>query len=168
MSTPVPLPRPARPQVPLAEVQGTLALDLAPRQAPPRPGPVEAPFVPLARAEAGDQRRLEAWAHRFGQAVAEVVGGDRPVTQLLRWCSEEVYDEIARRSRLIAAAGQYRPGERRVQPVRPKVARAHPCFISPEIAEVALHVRYGHRSRALAVRFEWVRERWLCTALEFA
>jgi hypothetical protein len=31
-----------------------------------------------------------------------------------------------------------------------------------------MHVRYGHRSRAVAARFELVRDRWQITALEFA
>ncbi|MBP2355434.1 hypothetical protein JOF29_006544 [Kribbella aluminosa] len=36
----------------------------------------------------------------------------------------------------------------------------------PGIAEVAAHVRHGERSRAVALRLEVRRNRWVCTALE--
>ncbi|MDT7655230.1 MAG: hypothetical protein QOI36_6645, partial [Pseudonocardiales bacterium] len=37
---------------------------------------------------------------------------------------------------------------------------------APEVAEVAAHVRHGERSRAVALRLEVHRGRWVCTALE--
>jgi hypothetical protein len=40
--------------------------------------------------------------------------------------------------------------------------------VSSDVAEVGAHVRYYHRSRAVAARFERHRDRWVCTALEFA
>lgn len=156
----VPLPTP---RVPVAEVQGTLALDLLPRQDPP--DAAAAPVVPIASARRGD---IASWAGRFAQAAVEIVGGDRPSSQLLRWTSAEVYEDLARRAQLVARAGQHRPGVARVQPVRPKVVGVHTFVIQPDVVEAALRVRYGRRSRALAARFEWHDERWICTALEFA
>lgn len=154
---------PIRPAVPVATVQGTLALELEPRREPPdRPAGLVVPFDRRGR------RELEAWAHRFAQAVVEIVGGDRPASQLVRWTSTDVYLDLRRRALLVAQAGGHRPGERRVQPVRPRVHSVHACFVTPGIVESSVHVRYADRSRALAARFERRRDLWVCTALEFA
>lgn len=166
----VPLPR----RVPLADVQGTLALDLQPRQEPPAVmvGGIdavgddgEAAVVPIDRAQ---RRELDAWVSRFAQAAVEIVGGDRPVTQLLRWTSAGVYTELERRAQIVARAGHHQPGQGRVQPVRPKVASVHSFFVERDVVETSIRVRYGARSRALAARFEARGVRWICTALEWA
>jgi len=159
-----------QPPAPVASVQGTLALDLQPRQDPP----------PLRACGAGrsadvidigapTRRQVERWAHRYVQAAVEIVGGDRPVTQLLRWSSREVFENLDRRARLVAHAGHHQPGQGRVQPVRPRVHSVHACFLAPTVVEVGVHVRYGPRSRAVAARFEHRREHgWCCTALDFS
>ena len=158
--------------VPVATVQGTLALDLQPRQEPPEVAP--APSRPAADVIPIDlhlRRGLEQWARRYAQAAVEIVGGDRPVSQLLRWSSREVYQDLDRRAQLVARAGRHRPGQGRAQPVRPKVLGVHACFLRPDLVEVSVHVRYGERSRALAARFQVVggpQRRWCCTALQFA
>ena len=36
----------------------------------------------------------------------------------------------------------------------------------PGTAEVSVHVRHGHRSRALAARLEQRKGRWTCVALQ--
>lgn len=161
--------------VPIASVQGTLALDLQPRQDPPA-----APYRPSLRVAGaalgadlvpidGPLRRdLERWAGRYVQAVVEIVGGDRPVSQLLRWSTREVFENLDRRARLVARAGRHQPGTGRVQPVRPRVLGVHASFVSGRAAEVSAHVRYGERSRALALRFELHHQGWCCTAVDFA
>ena len=158
-----------RAQAPLASVQGTLALDLQPRHDPPEPDPTPGRCAAdVISIELPRRRSVEQWAHRYSQAAVEIVGGDRPVTQLLRWSSREVYDNLERRAQLVARAGRHQPGQARVQPVRPKVLGVHTCFLSRDVVEVSVHVRYGERSRALAARFEDADRRWCCTALEFA
>lgn len=157
-------------RVPVASVQGTLALDLGPRYEPPEvpraiPGRAMADVVPIDPDHRG---RLEQWVHRFVQATVEIVGGDRPVSQLLRWTSGRVYADLHRRAILVGRAGGHQPGARRVQPVRPQVVSVHASFVSPAVAEASARVRYGARSRALAMRFEKRGDRWLCTAMEFA
>jgi hypothetical protein len=157
-------------RVPVATVQGTLALDLSPRHAPPElPEPTTsrtaADVVPIDPTQRG---RLEQWAHRFVQASVEIVGGDRPASQLLRWTNGPVYADLQRRAILVARAGGHKPGVGRVQPVRPHVMSVHASFVSPVVAEATARVRYGARSRALALRFEKRAERWVCTAMEFA
>jgi hypothetical protein len=149
---------PLRLPVPVAITQGTLALDLQPRLEPPAP-------------PAGDLRRrreIDAWAHRFVQAAAEIVGGDRPSTQLVRHTTRDVYADLERRAQLVARAGGHVAGAARVQPVRPRVLSVRSSFPVPEVAEVGVHLRYGDRSRAVAARFERRTGRWVCTALEFA
>lgn len=154
---------------PLASVQGTLALELQPRQDPPLPDPERtgegADVVPI---DVRARTAMEAWTTRFVQAAVEIVGGDRPASQLLRWTSPEVYDDISRRALLVGAAGGHKPGRARVQPVRPKVVGVRTCFVAPDVVEAGVHVRYGRRSRAVAARFQRHDDRWVCTALEFA
>lgn len=149
---------PLRIAVPMAVTQGTLALDLQPRLEAPCP-------------EAGDLRRrreVDDWAHRFVQAAVEIVGGDRPTTQLVRHTSREVYADLERRAQLVARAGGHVPGVARIQPVRPRVVSVRSCFVTAAVVEASAHVRYGERSRAVAARFERVTGRWVCTALDFA
>ena len=159
--------------VPVTGVQGTLALDLQPRHDPPAlagpDGRASGDVLPIDRHR---RRQVEQWSRRFAQAAVEIVGGDRPVTQLLRWTSREVYADLGRRAHLVARAGGHTPGAARVQPVRPKVLSVHTCFVAGDVVESAVHVRYGARSRALAARFvlrgDPGGQRWVCVALEFA
>ncbi|MEV7431569.1 MULTISPECIES: Rv3235 family protein [unclassified Nocardioides] len=163
-------PRPPEP----TSVQGTLALDLSPRlDPPPAQGPDGATSAGVVPVDLRRRRGLEQWSRRFAQAAVEIVGGDRPVSQLLRWTSPEVYADLDRRACLVARAGGHRPGAGRAQPVGPKVLSVHSCFVSAVVVETSVHVRYGERSRALAVRFEeragkGTPARWVCTALDFA
>ncbi|WP_372728880.1 Rv3235 family protein [Nocardioides sp.] len=160
---------PLRTPVPIASVQGTLALDLQPRQDPPPLHDTSlAPGADPVGADLKLRRQVEQWARRYAQAAVEIVGGDRPVSQLVRWSTREVYLDLERRAQLVARAGGHQPGLARVQPVRPVVVSVRACFLSPAIAEVGVHVRYGQRSRAIAARFEQRRDPWLCSALAFA
>ena len=160
---------PFRARVPVESTQGTLALDLQPRHDPPEldraTGRPAGDVIPI---DQGVRIQVEQWSRRYVQAAVEIVGGDRPVTQLLRWSSRRVYADLHRRAVLVSRAGQHRPGQGRVQPVRPQVQGVHTCFLSRQAVEVSVRVRYGRRSRAVAARFELRSGRWLCTALEFA
>lgn len=151
-----------RPRVPAAGVQGTLALDLFAHVDEPRP---VADVVPIG---ASPRARFERFAFRFVQAAAEIAGGDRPVGQLVRWTSQSVYQDLGRRAQLVARAAGQRAGTGRVQAVRPQVQSVHASFIRAEAVEVSARVRYGERSRAVALRFEFRQKRWQCVALEFA
>jgi len=158
-------------RAPVASVQGTLALDLNPRQAPPELAPPDGSGRALADVvEIAPQVRgaLERWALRYVQAAVEIVGGDRPVSQLLSWTTSSVYADLHRRAMLVARAGGHQPGVARVQPVRPQVVSVHTSFVSPRAAEATARIRYGARSRALALRFERRKDRWVCCAMEFA
>ena len=103
-----------------------------------------------------------AAAFTYAQAVVESLGGDRPLTQLVRWTTRRVYVDLDRRAQLMRLA---RPATR-PRTVRPQVRTVHVCQPTPECAEVSVHVRHGERSRAVALRLERRDGRWLCTALE--
>ena len=152
-----PTTRSRHPQpVPVASIQGTLALEFGPevRRAP----------SPELRLVPGDRAELEAFVQRFASAVVEVMGGDRGPAQLLRWTSEQVYADLQRRAALLQRAT---PGDRRVRRLRSQVRSVHLYCPSPQAAEVSIHVRHGHRSRAIAARLDLVEGRWCCTTLQF-
>lgn len=154
---------------PIASVQGSLALDLTWRTTPPRPRLRSAQTCDLVAAEAADRRRVDAFVGRFVQAAVEIAAGDRPVGQLLRHSVPEVYDALAERSRTVGvAAGAGAEGPRGANPTRPVVVGVRTALIRPDALEASAHVRYGRRSRAVAARFEIVRDRWQCVAMEWA
>jgi hypothetical protein len=149
-----------RPTAPTAPVEGSLALD-APAYPPAKPGQ-DGPALHLVDdQEQGEEVRR--WATRFAQAVVEVLGGDRPLSQLLRWTSQRVYLEIDRR---LSILNRTTDAGRRMRTVRPQVRSVHVCHPTPGSAEVSVHVRHGQRSRAIAARLERRGGRWQCTALE--
>ena len=152
----VQLHRSAPAPVPMASVQGTLALDYG--------SSVQSTRTPDLRVLPGARAELEAFAHRFASAVVEVIGGDRGPSQLLRWTTERVYADLQRRSALLARTT---PGDRRVRRLRSQVRSVHVFCPSPEAAEISVHVRHGERSRAIAARIEHLDGRWCCTALQF-
>ena len=144
--------------VAVASVQGTLALDLG--LVPAAPTTPELSVVPGEAAP--DKHEVRAWAARFAQATVEVLGGDRPVSQLLRWTTRRVYLDLDRRVRILSRTA----APQRVRTVRPQVQSVHVYQPAPDAAEVSVHVRHGHRSRAIAARLEHREGRWRCAALE--
>jgi hypothetical protein len=164
------IPRLRQP-VAVGSTQGTLALDLTPRLDPPSvPDSASVLHGDVVPIDVLVRRELESWSRRYAQAVVEIVNGDRPVSQLVRWTSPRVHEELNRRAQIVARAGVHQAGLGRGRRlvVRPAVQNVRTCFISPGVAEVSVHVRYGERSRAIAARFERTQDRWICTALEFA
>jgi hypothetical protein len=161
MATVTVLSRPGRPRevVPVASVQGTLALDLD--RLPDQPATGAPCEVPGELSPA--LREVHEWAARFAQATVEVLGGDRPLSQLLRWTNARVYSDLDRRIRIL---GRTAPAPDRRRSVRPQVRSVHVFQPSPGAAEVSVHVRHGHRSRALAARLELRNARWLCVVLQ--
>ena len=103
------------------------------------------------------------WAARLVQGIAEVLALDRPVTQLVRWASPEVYDDLRRR------VDARRRGRTQRDPTpgrRPTVRSVHVSEPSDGVAEVCAVVNDGRRSRAYALRLEGVDGRWRATALD--
>lgn len=163
---------PIRRSVPVASVQGSLALDLTPRLDPPD---TEVRTLPVPRpgdaVGADDAHRvgLDRFVRRYLACAVEVACGDRPATQLLRHSSPEVYADLGRRAQLVTAAAGTSPARGRGRgAIRPVLRSAHTSLVHDHALEAAAHVRHGARSRALAARFEPVDGRWQCVALEWA
>ncbi|TCO46961.1 hypothetical protein EV646_106200 [Kribbella antiqua] len=104
-----------------------------------------------------------AWAGRLVQAVSEVLAGVRPISQLVRFTDEVVFADLNRRVRLL---GLTTTATARGAKERSAVRSIRICTPAKQVAEVAAHVRHGERSRAIALRMEIRRNRWVCTALE--
>jgi hypothetical protein len=136
--------------------QRTLALALV--TTPDEP-PVELPFDhfgprPTASDELPDPA---AWARRMVQAVIEVLTGVRPLAQLVRWTSPDVYAGLQRRG---AAAVRPASGRRAV------VRSVHLCEPADGVIEACAVVIGNGRARAVALRLEGLDGRWRMTALE--
>ncbi len=150
----------------MASVQGALALDLTPRTAPPRPRPRGSRAFDLVAVEHATREHVDAFVGRYLQAVVEISAGDRPLSQVLRHTVPQVYDDLAGRARTVATAAGLVPGRPRgANPARPVVVGVRTAMVRSDAVEASAHVRYGRRSRAVAARFEVVRDRWQCVAL---
>ena len=147
------LPDPTGPRLTLVTAPpapvGPLALLTARHPAPPvalvAPAPSTAPAVrPAARA--------------LVQGLLEVLGGVRPVTQLRRRTSLELYADL---EELVRA--QPRPVGAR--PSSGAVLSLHVQQPTATVAEVCATVRRGRRAAALALRLELDAGAWCCTAV---
>jgi hypothetical protein len=102
------------------------------------------------------------WAGRLVQAVVEVTSGVRPVSQLVRWTTTEVYDVVQRRqTRALNGARAHAP--LRLAEVVRSVRVSEPI---DGVAEVCAILQQGPRCRAIALRLEGIDGRWQCTALQ--
>lgn len=101
------------------------------------------------------------WAARLVQGIAEILSLDRPVTQLVRWATPDVYEDLRRRVDVRRRSRQTRDHRR-----RPTVRSVHVTEPSDGVAEVCAVVHDGHRARAFALRLEGVDGRWRATALD--
>jgi hypothetical protein len=147
---------PAVPEVPLELVSPPDLRLVAPAEADEVLDEAEFGPQPTPRAALPEPR---TWSGRFVQAVVEVLAGDRPASQLVRWTTAEVYDDVA--CRITSGA---RPGS--PTPARAVVRSVHVTEPADGVAEVAALVRRGIRCTAVALRLEGMDGRWQCTALE--
>lgn len=89
-------------------------------------------------------------------AAIEALRCSRPLAQLARWVSPEVYEALAR----AVSPAPLTPGRRAV------VRRVRVCLVGPGVAEGTVVVHDGARVRAAAVRFEAHRGSWRATVLQ--
>ena len=155
--------------------------------------PVPAPHADRSRAPLPDPTRL---CGSLVLAAVQALGGGRPLAQLARWVSPEIFDALAERAAPVAlaraassratsatTAGRPAVGTRTVgtrtvgtrtatgtstqSPVRnPTVRRTHLSWISPTTVEASVVVHDGARVRAAAVRLEVHRGHWRATVLQ--
>ncbi|CAN5235832.1 hypothetical protein BH24ACT12_BH24ACT12_16430 [soil metagenome] len=102
-------------------------------------------------------------ASRFIQAVVEIVAGDRPCTQVIRYADERVYATLTQH---LVARTRDEDGRSVHHRPRARVVSIRVTCPRSAVAEVSARVSDGIRSRALAARLDYMRGRWVCTALE--
>ena len=109
---------------------------------------------------------VTAWTRRYLVVMLEVLAGQRPPQQLLRWSSADIYAGVQRRTALRARL-RTRTG-RTVRPAR--VVSLRVSFPRDGVAEVGGVLQDGERVRAVALRVDRSTdrsgERWRVTALE--
>lgn len=102
------------------------------------------------------------WVARLAPAILEVAAGERPAGQLTRWVTRDIRDTLARRG---AAALRHPAGKDRAPTCR-RVRSVRVTTPAPGIVEASAVVLGAVRARAVAIRLEAVRGRWLATAVE--
>jgi len=102
------------------------------------------------------------WVARLAPAVIEVAAGERPAGQLTRWVTREIRETLARRG---AAAQRHPAGKDRAPQCR-RVRSVRVTSPAPGVIEASAVVIGSTRARAVAMRLEAVRGRWLATAME--
>lgn len=97
-------------------------------------------------------------ARALVQGLLEVHAGVRPLAQLRRWTTTELYARLE-----LAVSDQSRAGGWR--PTGSTVRSLHVQEQPEGVAEVCATVRRGSRAAAVALRLEGLDGRWCCTDL---
>lgn len=150
-------------------LQGSLALAFAMDSGVPAE-PLSPPSLRLVPRTADEPEPDRAglpdpqpWCGRLVQAIVEVLAGERPATQLIRWTSPAVFADLRRAAPATAGSRAVR---RQQGPQRRTVVRSvHVSEPAPGVAEVCALIWNGHRARALALRLQGRHGRWQCTSL---
>lgn len=135
---------------------------------PPAPRHLRLVGVPDAAATGApsEHQPTAEWVARMARAVAEVGAGERPAGQLTRWVERNQLRLLAARgaavarhpsSRGTAATAHRARGLQQVRSIRL-------CPIIPGVVETSAVLVGAERARAVAMRFEFISERWLLTA----
>lgn len=156
-------------------IQGTLALSFVPNRpvlpghadralqlvADPADGATSRPPKRTPRSQLPDPRELGL---RLAVAVGEALAGARPPDHLAKSFSEAAFDTV------LAAVPARQRAVRRVagSPARPRIKVRSVRSFEPTdgAAEVCAHVHVGNRGRAVALRFEGMAGRWICTQVQ--
>ncbi len=108
--------------------------------------------------------QMRARARRLVQALVEIVDGDRPVTQLVRMCTDTVYDDLVDR---LESLGGVSTRSAQTCPLSTQVASVHVHQPGQDYAEVSARIVQGGRSRAVALRLDLHGDRWVCSAIRW-
>lgn len=111
-----------------------------------------------ARTSNSDLPPAQPFAQALVQRLLEVLAGVRPMAQLQRDTSMQVYDDLE-------VALTARPCPRGVRPDRRSIRSVHVQERADGTAEVNATVRRDGRYGAVALRIEGVRGQWRCTSL---
>ena len=100
-------------------------------------------------------------------ALVQVLTGQRPSSQLIRWLDEDVMTTVRYSTRRSEASRRARTSSTPAAPSTAVVSVRAQCP-SDRAVEASAHLRIGRRFAAMAFRLEAFGDRWLCTALEVA
>ena len=107
-----------------------------------------------------------AWVARMARAVSEVGIGDRPAGQLTRWVERRQLAHLAERGAAIRRHPSSRTaGTQAAMRTLKQVRSIRICHIVDGIAETSAVLVSSDRARAIAMRFEYIGDRWLITAV---
>ncbi|MSO26737.1 MAG: hypothetical protein EXQ60_01555 [Candidatus Nanopelagicales bacterium] len=108
-----------------------------------------------------------AWVARMARAVSEVGIGDRPPGQLTRWVERGQLAQLAERGAAVRRHPSTRTLSQQKATTRTlkQVRSIRICQIADGIAETSAVLVGSDRARAVAMRFEFISERWLVTAV---
>lgn len=107
-----------------------------------------------------------AWVARMARAVGEVGIGDRPAGQLTRWVERRQLAHLAERGAAIRRHPSSRTaGTQAAMRTLKQVRSIRICHIVDGIAETSAVLVGSDRARAIAMRFEYIGDRWLITAV---
>ena len=107
-----------------------------------------------------------AWVARMALAVGEVGIGDRPAGQLTRWVERRQLAHLAERGAAIRRHPSSRTaGTQAAMRTLKQVRSIRICHIVDGIAETSAVLVSSDRARAIAMRFEYIGDRWLITAV---
>jgi hypothetical protein len=102
----------------------------------------------------------------MARAVAEVGAGERPAGQLTRWVERNQLRLLAARGAAVARHPSSRGAAATAHRARglQQVRSIRLCPIIPGVVETSAVLVGAERARAVAMRFEFISERWLLTA----
>lgn len=98
-----------------------------------------------------DLPEIKQLTQRFAHNLLEIWAGKRPVQQVQSMCHYRVFAELTRKSGSLKEVGRIR-----------KLRVTEPL---DGISESTVTVRFGDRLRVIAIRFEGLDQKWLCTSL---
>ena len=148
-----------RPDLMPAPVRAPLRRAVPPlRLVPALPSVEEADDDGPARTPCADLPAARPFAHALVLRALEVFAGRRPLSQLRRDTSLELYDDLERRLH----SGPATPAGRAP---RSAVRSVHVQQRPEGVAEVCATVQRGARAGAVALRLEGINGRWCCTEL---
>ena len=147
--------RPVAAPVPLGPLRALAPSPL--RLVPALPATAEDEDTPV-RTPVSELPPARPVAHALVQGLLEVLAGVRPVTQLQRGTTPELFAQLER-------VVHGRPRAVGARPVTGAVRSLHVQERPDGVAEVCATVRRGPRMAAVALRLEGIRGRWTCTEL---
>ena len=141
----------------LSEIAATRALAALPEQkaklylVPSSFGEEYEPGFEPVPTSASELPELHSWTMKFAISVVEIWAGRRQPAQLISRCHRHIYMQLLKQVGSQSEIG--------------KIRSIHQNEPLDGICESTVTVRYGDRLRAIAIRFEGLDQRWLCTEL---